>query len=287
MYRTAIFLICWGMSFLFGMPALAWEQSMTCVPGEDCDEGVDPLPTYWPNACVSFYLNESGTRQMEFADVEQAVKRSIAAWNLGRSSSLEVFYAGKTNEDRVGFNPYIKENANVIMFRDDDWEESRYVMAYTSVTNRLSTGEIYDADMELNAKYYTFGIVTSDRSDVVDLQNTVTHELGHAFGLDHSSVVDSTMYFMADRGDTYMRTLEADDIEGITTIYPPKGGNQCKFKAGYFEKPPYATNEGYPSGNKGSCSVGMYGEKNKSILGLVFLGMVLMIGVRRREERCG
>jgi len=47
----------------------------------------------------------------------------------------------------------------------------------------------------------------------------MTHEFGHAYGLDHTSVGASTMIpFII--GDTSQRTLELDDMAGNSDIYP-------------------------------------------------------------------
>jgi MYXO-CTERM domain-containing protein len=53
------------------------------------------------------------------------------------------------------------------------------------------------------------------------VQNTVTHELGHALGLAH--VMDhpeAVMFPMAFDGDVDKRTLSSDDLAGLTALYP-------------------------------------------------------------------
>src|SRR5690606_19320935 len=54
-----------------------------------------------------------------------------------------------------------------------------------------------------------------------DLQNTLTHESGHFYGLGHSDVNASTMAPGARIGETNKRDLEPDDVEGICAAYPP------------------------------------------------------------------
>ena len=61
-------------------------------------------------------------------------------------------------------------------------------IAITTVTSNSNTGEILDADMEINAVDKSFTDVIMDPEprpgiEVHDLQNTLTHEFGHLIGL--------------------------------------------------------------------------------------------------------
>lgn len=58
-------------------------------------------------------------------------------------------------------------------------------------------------------------------TSVMDLQNVVAHEGGHALGLDHPSdgCLDETMYRFTQLGETKRRTLNAGDIAGISGLY--------------------------------------------------------------------
>ncbi|BDG07001.1 matrixin family metalloprotease [Anaeromyxobacter paludicola] len=54
----------------------------------------------------------------------------------------------------------------------------------------------------------------------IDVQNTVTHELGHVLGLDHPPLAGATMSATATPGETSKRVLAASDVAGICTAYP-------------------------------------------------------------------
>ena len=233
-----LILVC--LLCLCPVQALAWERTMTCEPPNCGDK--TPLPTYWEDPCVAFHLNIAGTRKMNFADVQKIVKISVDAWYHPDISSLTPHLSGLTDEDRVGYNPYIDQNANIIVFRDDEWTEAGEMMALTTVTHRNSTGRIYDADIEINTANWDYGIVEKDGKNVVDLQNTLTHEIGHVFGLAHSQNLEATMFPYSSTGETNLRSLEDDDLEAIAAIYPPSG-NACVFRDGTFQKPPYDMDE--------------------------------------------
>lgn len=265
---------------LLPLPVYGWEQTMTCGVEYACYEGQEPLPTSWSSPCIGFHLNENGTTAMPFTDVESIVKKSIEAWIQPDKSSLYPYYSGKTNEDRVGFNPYIDENANIIVFRDNGtWNESHAMMALTTVTHRNSTGEIYDADIEINSSDYVYGIYEKDGGDVVDFQNVLTHELGHVYGLSHSTNISATMFPYSSTGETELRDLSRDDIEAISTIYPLEASSEeCHIDEYYFTKPPYEMDE-KPSSS--SCSLNGEGSR-PSLIVIILLAFCMMFYGRKR-----
>jgi MYXO-CTERM domain-containing protein len=108
------------------------------------------------------------------------------------------------------------------MFRDDEWPYAGFedTFALTTLTYDTATGELYDADIEIN----TFGIVftTTDSDVVYDLASTLQHETGHFLGIAHSPEVASPMFPLPEFGIT-RRELSADDVAAICDIYPPAG----------------------------------------------------------------
>lgn len=56
--------------------------------------------------------------------------------------------------------------------------------------------------------------ITKSHADKVSI---IAHELGHAFGLAHSPVTDSLMYYST---VSMRKSLGGDDIDGITYLYP-------------------------------------------------------------------
>jgi MYXO-CTERM domain-containing protein len=119
------------------------------------------------------------------------------------------------------------------------WDHDR-LLALTTVTYRVSTGAILDADVEVNAgnggdEDEGFFVTCIDPPAPVcseerragcigmDLRNTMTHEVGHFLGLAHSNLRASTMFARAAQGETRMRVLSADAVEGMCDIYPLGG----------------------------------------------------------------
>src|SRR5262249_11369386 len=133
---------------------------------------------------------------------------------------------------------HLDQNENLVLFQETwphtDSTGDRLVIALTTATFNAGSGEIYDADIELNAQYFHF---TDTNTGVqTDVQNTVTHEAGHFIGFDHPDKPGSTipvecsstatMSAKAGVGETSKRSLAPSDILGAQTVYPPNKAPQ-------------------------------------------------------------
>lgn len=199
-----------------------------CAPAEPTDCGV---PLYWPNPCVSFSIQQDASKQVSYAQTEQIVEQAFDAWmNVdcggGAHPRIQLSNSGPVacalqeyNQDRG--------NANLIVYHDDVWphDGASTTLALTTATYNLDTGEIYDADLEINSA--NFSLTTGDAGVQYDLLSIVTHETGHFLGLSHSADTDATMFDGYSQGTTSLRDLTADDVAGICAIYPPGEITSC------------------------------------------------------------
>jgi hypothetical protein len=85
-----------------------------------------------------------------------------------------------------------------------------------------SGGSIQQAKVYLNDDYLFKTAPGFYSTGEVYLGDVVTHELGHLFGLSHSEILESTMFYSAFPGQN---TLSPDDIAGIRGKYGPAGGS--------------------------------------------------------------
>jgi hypothetical protein len=108
------------------------------------------------------------------------------------------------------------------MFRDQDWpyENAIDTLALTTLIFNANTGEIFDADVEINT--YASDLTTGRVGPFdVDLNSVVTHEVGHFLGLSHTNAPRATMEPSYTQGETAMATIEEDDVDGICAALPP------------------------------------------------------------------
>jgi hypothetical protein len=203
--------------------AWAWTQFQTA----------SGMPVAWPGSCVYWTLTEQDVDNTDFEapiqplvpfeSVRDAARNAFRAWDEVDCSYLQLIETEPGHIIDVGHHPGAA-NANRIMLIEEGWVgpdatwRSATAVALTSVFFDAETGQILDADIEINAEY--FELTTTDADAVYDIQSLLTHEAGHVVGLGHTSDIGATMVDEADPGETYMRSLHEDDIEGLCTIYP-------------------------------------------------------------------
>jgi len=201
------------------------HTAAVCDPPQQTDCGT---PLFWASRCIGYSVQVNASIKVTFAQTEQVMKAAFATWAAadctGGNPQMAVTEAAPATCDQHEYNQ-TKGNANIILYHDDVWpyEGSPNTLALTTVTYNLDTGEIYDADMELNSADNDFTV--SDTNVDFDLQSIVTHETGHFQGLAHSANPTAVMWPEYVEHTTTLRTLTADDEAGICAIYPPSPAN--------------------------------------------------------------
>lgn len=188
----------------------------------------------WHRSCISYSVLPRPEAEPALDDIRDAVDRCFATWMAvscdGRAVGLRL---AQTDElAACGVPEYNKHgpNANSILFvRDWDARElNPDAIGLTEVAYDEITGEIYDADMQINE---TRGQLTlcgaSCPQGALDLENVVTHEAGHFLGLGHSPAPGATMGPSASPEDTFMRDLTADDRAGLCALYGERATPNC------------------------------------------------------------
>lgn len=207
----------------------------------------------WPAGTLTFHENVAGAPGTGDAGFT-AMETALGTWaqQMGACGNLTLVMGSRTQSRTVGFDDAkTATNENILLFRTrlcsevvpatdpcvvdsscsnvyDCWDSAPGTLAITTTTFNSRTGKMYDADLEMNATVHTFTTVDSPpctelgESDCVstDIQNTVTHEFGHALGLAHSPDPRSTMYAGSVLGETSKRVLDDGSQEFVCTAYP-------------------------------------------------------------------
>lgn len=145
----------------------------------------------------SSYVSQNTTRDI--------VSEVLAAWNQ-QSNHLQM-NLGETTKFKIRF--------------ENDF--SRYGSAVVGVTeiNYNKEGAIQRATIKLNNNMHLSTTKAAHNLGSIYLGDVLSHEIGHLIGLNHSEVLNASMFFESFPGQ---HTLSQDDVAGVRTLYGPAGG---------------------------------------------------------------
>ncbi len=155
------------------------------------------------------------------SDPLEAVLAALRTWSeipssLVRFAELEVGPGMQPQSDR----------RHLITFADSPTTRT-LVDGAVAVTFLFSNpaGELVDTDIVFNPE---LPFSTTLQPGTFDIQATLTHELGHALGLDHSGIVSATMFAITTRAANRGATLTQDDAAFVQEVYPAAGGGDSQ-----------------------------------------------------------
>jgi hypothetical protein len=303
----------WALCGLLAAPSVA--QAYVRSRATSCK------PVYWAQSCLYIQADSNYVKDLSGPEVEQAIQNSINAWqtHISPASFLQLKYLPAQGVKETTY----KDGLQVVKFRADQWcrpasdgaQQVCYDRSATAITtvsyiNKAgdpNDGQIVDADIELNAVNNIFfnadkGKAPADPRNPADLWNTLTHEMGHMQGLDHTcrgpseptstctvdntgamrplcsdvarlrltnpaymTIYDSTMYAVADPSETRKRVPQTDDVRGITDSYPASNDPKSCVLPG--------------SAAKGGCAAAAPAPGAAPISALYVLGLGLSLGL--------
>jgi hypothetical protein len=226
------------------------------------------VPFAWPQSCVFITGYPADfVNLMPLDEIQTAANAAAAAWSKDTGANACTYLAISVSYSTDAPPRAINDHHNSLIFRVTSWCElladgtcsldigsyDPAALAVTSVVANKDSGAIRDADIEVNAADHLWGDLVlhpelaASGSSYQDLQNALTHEMGHLIGLDHScyqpasglphpldntgnpapdcdqappGIKDSTMFPSADAGDLSKRDLADDDRQALCDIYP-------------------------------------------------------------------
>jgi uncharacterized protein (TIGR03382 family) len=204
----------------------------------------------WADRQFDYRVDVEGSTQTPGESEFTAIDTAFATWQAvsDQCSDFRFIRGQRLTNGKVGRGT---ESENLVIFREENcrdsvslsdpcladgscgnqyrcWDHSDGTIGLTTVTYSTRTGVAVDADIELNASGFLFTTISSPPCEVgreaitcvaYDVQNTVTHEIGHAVGFDHVEG-DSTMAPTAPVGETSKRVIDLGSAQGFCQTYP-------------------------------------------------------------------
>lgn len=178
---------------------------------------LDPANPRWAQLPVGYYVNRS-TLPSTIADIAIAsIDAGFATWASPACTEWQAQNLGDATDS------FYNDGKNVIRWISGSWPgELGDVDSVIGVTMPVWVPDdtIDDADIVFNNVGFCWD--GSGAGDCVDAASIAIHEEGHFLGLGHSGVRDATMASFYGGGSS-LRSLDADDIEGICALYPVGG----------------------------------------------------------------
>jgi matrixin/carboxypeptidase family protein len=202
-------------------PALAYLKFGVAVGGKN-------VTVKWAQTPVRYFVSDTGVPGVTAADLQTAVGRAFATWQAVPTASISYQLAGITSA-----SPGSDDGASVLGFRNRP--DLDRVLASTSFLIDSSTGALIESDIFFNSAF-PWSVAAAGETGRFDLESIALHEIGHFSGLGHSALGETDLISTGGRrvlsaeavmfpiafasGSIVARTLKADDIAGISDLYP-------------------------------------------------------------------
>jgi predicted Zn-dependent protease len=203
------------------VPALAYLKFGVPIRGQQ-------VTVKWAQTPVRYFVSTSSVPGVTSTEFQGAVSRAFATWQAVPTASITYQFAGVT-----AANPGSDDGSSVLGFRSRP--DLDRVLAQTSFLVDSATGALIESDIFFNSAF-PWSVAAAGETGRYDLESIALHEIGHFSGLGHSALGETELVSTGGRrvlsaeavmfpiafasGSIASRTLKADDIAGISDLYP-------------------------------------------------------------------
>jgi hypothetical protein len=181
----------------------------------------------WTRQPIQYGVTSRDAAGVTAAQLQAAVAQAFATWDTPANVSITSRFAGFTSAE-----PGSDDGNSVVGFRARP-DLDRTLGATTFVIDD-ATGAILESDIFLNS-IFAWSAAANGEAGKFDVESVVVHEMGHLLGLGHSALGETELRPTGGRavlgkravmfpiayptGSIADRSLQADDVAGITDIY--------------------------------------------------------------------
>ncbi len=220
---------------VLGLTQIAWSGYITSYGAS----------VHWADSEIPFVIDARGSTSVANDAEFEAIQRSMDTWNAVDCEHPQFVYDGEVTGIKALAGENETDGTNIIIWEsEEEWPypTNTKTIALTTLFYNPLTGVAEESDMELADFAYTFTVTPGTDGASTDIENTITHELGHVLGLDHSSDKEATMYYSSPNAEISKRDLNHDDRTGLCTIYtgiavPDEGAQEGPLDSGEPTEP--------------------------------------------------
>ena len=212
---------------------LVMVVSLTAQPAQaylhlTSSTGSTQTPLKWNQTRLRWFATDRGVAGVTAAQFQTAVAAGFATWEAVPTASVAFQFVGFTSA--VPF-----DDDGISTFGFDAQPDLDRVLGATSFVVDTLTGEIVESDVFFNS-IFSWSTAAAGDASRFDLQSVATHEIGHFVGLGHSAIGETEIRpdggrrvlasgavmfpISLGRGVIADRTLQPDDIAGVSDLYP-------------------------------------------------------------------